>query len=187
METPRGVIDFFPDGRRVLQQFSDSQLRTLSVIPIANTNLTISVLNDHMPVERNGHSVTDSEALVWKTALWASRGRVPVGICLDTPVFIRRWPNLTRLQLFPHALRIAALWSQQPHSLLATAQALKIPQRHVFGFFSAANALGLASTTRREVDFLFQPAPLKKSKRHNLFGRILNRLRSIQTNQPTSR
>lgn len=183
LDTSRGAIDFYPDGHRILVNFNESQLRTLSVVPIARSELSLSILDENEPKPENPQLITNKEALVWKTALWASRGRVPTGICLDTPVFIRRWPNMTRLQLSPHALRIAALWSQQPHSLLMTAKTLNIPQRHVFGFFSAAHALNLASTTRRAVDSLLEPTPLETNQRQNLFGRILNRLRSIQNRQ----
>jgi hypothetical protein len=167
-----------PDVQEVYLNLKDSQLRSLAVVPVVEGSLKYSLDMDvHEYIKNDDYSETSREALLWKTALWASRGRVPIGTRLDIPAFLRRWPNLTRLVLFPHALRIAALWTNQPHSLLTTAQSLAIPQRHVFSFYSAANALGLASTSRRAVDTLLEPPPLQQSKRHGLFSRILSRLR----------
>ena len=179
METSRGSIMVLPRNHEVYLNLIDSQMRPLAVVPVVEGSLNYSLDKDvHEWTGHNDFSVTTREALLWKTALWASRGRVPTGTPLDVPAFLRRWPNLTRLLLFPHAMRIAALWTNQPQSLLATAHSLAIPQRHVFSFYSAANALGLASTSRRAVDTLLEPSPLPHNKRHGLFSRILNRLRS---------
>jgi hypothetical protein len=178
METPRGSIIVLPHTQQVYLNLKDSQLRPLAVVPVVEGSLDYSLDKDASEhIEKDDYFTTSREALLWKTALWASRGRVPTGTQLDIPAFLRRWPNLTRLLLFPHALRIAALWADQPHSLLATAQSLAIPQRHVFSFYSATNALGLSSTSRRRSDTLLGPAPLPKNKRHGLFSRILSRLR----------
>ncbi|MEN8177387.1 MAG: hypothetical protein ABFS39_02075 [Pseudomonadota bacterium] len=178
MDTPRGLIDIFPGGQNVSLKCSDSQLRTLSVVPLIDNSFSVSTLEaGHRLQQDDDSSIANRDALLWKTALWAARGRIPAGTSLHTPVFLSRWPNMTRLLLFPHALRIAALWANQPHSLLATATTLNIPQRYVFGFYSGAHALGLASTGRRTVDTLIEPAPLQKNRQLGLFGRILNHLR----------
>ncbi|MEN8166363.1 MAG: hypothetical protein ABFR65_02675 [Pseudomonadota bacterium] len=178
IQAPRGSIYLLPDGHSAFLKFSDSQLRTLSAVPIVERSLSVSVLEAGYTLEQDDDSsLINRDTLLWKTTLWASRGRVPVGTRLDIPVYIRRWPNLTRLLLFPNALRIAALWASHPYTLQTTARILAIPQRHVFGFYSAAHALGLASTSQRAVDTLFEPAPLQKNRRHSLFGRILNHLR----------
>ena len=178
MDTPRGPIYLLPNCERVLIKFSESQLRTLSVVPINDASVSISVMNSIYPLEQDLSSSISRDALLWKTALWASRGRVPSGTDLNTPVYLSHWPNLTRLLLFPHALRIAALWANQTYSLLDTAQTLAIPQRHVFSFYSAACALELAMTSRRAVDSLLEPPPLQQNRRHGLLSRILNRLRA---------
>jgi hypothetical protein len=83
------------------------------------------------------------EALEWDVALWASRGRLPRGTHLDHPVRLRCWPNLTRLAVPPEAMRIAGLWSRGSISLRDTVRVLGIPQRYVFAFYSACQALGL--------------------------------------------
>ena len=116
-------------------------------------------------------------SLFWKVALWASRGRLPEGTSLTQPIFLRRWPNFTRLQVTPYAFAIAALWAEQPRSLLDTARHLQIPQRYVFAFYSAAKSLQLAGETRRAADTLIQPQEITASKQRGLLGRLLDRLR----------
>lgn len=83
------------------------------------------------------------DQVLWDTALETSVGRLPTGVDLAAPVYLKSWPNLTRLHRTPHALRIAALWATRGASLMETAQTLKIAQRHVFAFYSAALALDL--------------------------------------------
>jgi len=117
--------------------------------------------------------------LFWKVALWASRGRLPEGTSLSQPIYLRRWPNFTRLEVTPHALAIAALWAEQPRSLIDTADHLQIPQRHVFAFYSAARSLQLAGETRRAADTLIAPPEIVASRQRGLFGRLLHRLRGV--------
>ena len=113
-------------------------------------------------------------------ALWSWRGRLPAEIDPNAPVYIRYWPNLTRLTLTPHAMRIVALWRKQSRSLFNTAEALKIPQRYVFAFYTAAYTLNLTGVSRRAVDFTFAPEPVQASRYRTLFLRLLNRLRAKQ-------
>lgn len=115
---------------------------------------------------------------LWHLTLWAARGRLPQGTALHAPVFLRWWPNFTRLAPLPAGLAIAALWSRQPRTLADSVQALGIPQRWLFSFYSAASELGLAGITRRSVDFMFTPPPLPKPNGvHGLLGRVLDKLR----------
>ncbi|WP_295452847.1 hypothetical protein [uncultured Thiodictyon sp.] len=121
------------------------------------------------------------DSLIWKLALWASRGRLPLDTPVDVPVQLHRWPNFTRLALAPGAMSIAALWTHEPQSLIHTAEALKLPQRSVFAFYSAAAALGLAQCkggTARTSAASERTHPLDPvaSERRGLLGRIARRL-----------
>ncbi|WP_310460045.1 hypothetical protein [Sphaerotilus sp.] len=89
--------------------------------------------------------------VLWQTALETSAGRLPVGVDPVVPVYLKQWPNLTRLHRTPHALRIAALWTTKGAGLLETAQTLKIAQRHVFAFYNAALALDLVTEDGAQV------------------------------------
>lgn len=116
------------------------------------------------------------DAFVWKVAVAASRGRAPVGTDLDAPMAMRHWPNMTRLQPLPHALRVAALWNAGPRSLRDTAETLELRLASVLGFYTAASSIGLVVPARRQVDSLLQPQPLQHSEQSGLLGLIRQRL-----------
>lgn len=118
------------------------------------------------------------QVFLWKLTMWAARGRLPNGTPLDVPVFLRWWPNLTRLDVSPSALAIAALWSREPHTLARTVQVLGVPQRCVFAFYSATKAVELCGLSSRAVDHMVVPQALPtKSKPQSFLGRVLDKLR----------
>jgi hypothetical protein len=175
------TITVFPKQSRVYTELQDSQLRTVCIMPNKPRDTRQSVLKEKLAAQEYAamdqqQGLQDMDAFLWKLALWTSRGRLPAGTNLSTPVFLRYWPNMSRLLLPPHALRIAALWAHQPHSLLQTTKALKLPQRYVFAFYSAAYALDLAGLCRRSADTLFEPSTTE-SKNRGVLARILERLK----------
>ena len=180
LKIPAGVIVIMPLTQSVLVNISNSRLRAFCTVPLIDGALSVAVIKKRLTIKKAKHTkVMSRESLLWKAAIWASRGRLPVGTSLTQPVFLRRWPNMTRLMLFPHAMRIAALWAEQPHSLLDTAKTLGIPQRFVFSFYSATKALGMVGVSRREADTLVEHTAIKKNWRRGLLGRILGHLRKF--------
>ncbi|MEW8508042.1 MAG: hypothetical protein AB2598_15195 [Candidatus Thiodiazotropha sp.] len=155
---------------------SERQLRPFCTLPDATLEVELTPLAAGWNPAANAKCYP-LQAFIWQLALWASRGRLPDGTDIHQPIYIRRWPNFTRLVITPHAMAIAALWAQQPRSLLDTANALEIPQRHVFAFYSAAHAIQLVGETRRAVDTLIQPPAIERSTNRGVFGRLLDRLR----------
>jgi hypothetical protein len=85
----------------------------------------------------------DYEALLWKVALWSSRGRLPRGTDPNAPVSLRRMPDFPRLTPTPYAEIICRLWAGPPASLIDTIAHLGIPQRYVFAVYSGARMLNL--------------------------------------------
>ncbi|MES9923420.1 MAG: hypothetical protein ABW152_04995 [Candidatus Thiodiazotropha endolucinida] len=155
---------------------SDRQLRPYSTMPDTTLEVQLNPVKTDWtpPVDATEHSF---QSFIWQLALWASRGRIPAGTNIHQPIYLRRWPNFTRLIITPYAMPIASLWAEQPRSLLDTASALNIPQRYVFAFYSAASAVQLAGETRRAVDTLIAPPAVRRSKLRGLFGSLLDRLR----------
>lgn len=129
-------------------------------------------------MKKDAHlSAFDIDTFTWKTTLWSSRGRVPDTTDLQTPVYLSHWPNLTRLAPIPQATRIAALMVKEPAKLDDVAKKLQVPQRYVFGFYSAANALGLAGMTRRQVDTTFETrSAAKPTQSRSILSKLLGRL-----------
>ncbi|MFO1436406.1 MAG: hypothetical protein U1F34_08715 [Gammaproteobacteria bacterium] len=119
------------------------------------------------------------EALQWKLALWTYQGRLPAGTPVGERVYLRRWPNFTRLLMIPDAMRIAALLVDQPLALPRVAEALAIPQRHVFAFYGAALTAGLASQAKREADKLVASPVVRKHVEHGFINRVVDRLKQL--------
>ncbi len=164
----------FDEGRLAATDLSDFQLRRLCAQPIDRRMLVFLLLRESaIDMAALRERAEPTEALLWKTALWSSQGRLPHGADLDKPVSIAAWPNLTRLPLFPHAVQLAALWHRQAISMRATAALLGISYRHLFAFYSACLQLGLIREHSRPVVFSRQQQQGDKG----LFGKMLNYLR----------
>ncbi|OUS15092.1 hypothetical protein A9Q88_10975 [Gammaproteobacteria bacterium 50_400_T64] len=119
---------------------------------------------------------SDIDTFLWKITLWSSRGRIPEDTDLSVPVYLAHWPNLTRLDNIPHAPRIAALLISAPDTLCHVAEKLQIPQRYVFGFYSAAHTLNLSSNARRQVDSLFKPVDKPVSQSRSILRKIFKHI-----------
>lgn len=91
------------------------------------------------------------DRVLWRAGMETAGGRLPLGVDVRSTVYLKHWPNLTRLQRTPHALRIAALWAVRGASLLETTELLHIPQRHVFAFYNAALAMDLITADGSQI------------------------------------
>jgi hypothetical protein len=138
-----------------------------------------------LPAILGGSTWETTEAFLWQVALWTYRGRLPAGTAIHGRVYLARWPNLSRLAETPHALRIAAFWSEQPATLPFTARALGIPQRFVFAFYGAAHAIGLAGQARRRSDYLLDAETGAPDTHRPLIAAAVARLRGL-VRRPTS-
>jgi len=119
----------------------------------------------------------DLEAFLWKLALYTYRGRIPKGTDVQEPVYLRYWPNLTRLEPIPNGMRIASLWSRQPTSLASLVGRLGIPQKQVFAFYTAANSIGLAGPATRQADgMLTASLPMMGVRSHTIIQQLADKL-----------
>ncbi|MES9944518.1 MAG: hypothetical protein ABW080_06150 [Candidatus Thiodiazotropha sp.] len=176
IEGPWPTMELMIEQHQIRIAGEERRLRSHCTLP--DTTLKVSLRKFDGAGDTSEDALTYAlPTLFWKVALWASRGRLPEGTSLTQPIFLRRWPNFTRLEVTPYAFAIAALWAEQPRSLLDTARHLQIPQRYVFAFYSAARSLQLAGETRRAADTLIQPQEITASKQRGLLGRLLDRLR----------
>jgi hypothetical protein len=183
-------ITIFPHSNEIWIDADDRQIRSFCVVPIhsildldlrdANENprsIIAPVSLDRINADRDPKKFQSIDAFIWKIALWTSNGRVPDGIQLDQPVYLERWPNLTRFVIIPHALRIAALLTNQPMTLIEVAETLAIRQQYVFSFFSAAMALGLAGQLPGQQQMAGACGPRIETQRNGFLQKILQRLK----------
>lgn len=183
------IVD--PGNRTATTVLCDSQLRSLCMVPVKAAEVRIETctqpkafLADTQSMYQ--HREESLDAFLWRVALWTSRGRVPEETDLQRQVFLKHWPDMTRLVLPPHALRIAALWVRQPYSLMRTAQILDVPQRFVFAFYSAAWTLKLANQGQRQADQVMESPTPKHPANTGVLHRLLSRLRGRRTKAKTT-
>lgn len=138
-----------------------------------------------LPLASETIQVLATEALLWKLGLWTCRGRIPYATSLADRMYLRHWPNFTRLLRTPDALRIAALLTRHPMQLVRVAEALRIPQRHVFAFFAAASTIGLMGVARREIDYLLEQEAPAPHEHRDVLERVAQRLASADPGDDT--
>ena len=177
-------ISIFPRSREIWVDANDSQLRSFAAIPITTLageggdKLKIKAVDPKQaPVTVDLEKFQSIDTFIWKLAIWTSKGRYPQGINIHQPVYLRQWPNLTRMVITPHALRISALLMEGPRSLVNIAETLNIKYQYVFVYFSAVYALGIAGQAERRVDVIIAPPELQASEKKGLLRRIMSKLR----------
>lgn len=170
---------FHPGGSAVAVPVGDNVLQRLSQAVFAVNALILDKLPPHN-VPRPGPAAVHPDVLVWKVAAWTYRGRLPMGLHPNQRVYLRHWPNLTRFLPLPDAMRIAALLNEQPMSMSRVAEALKVPQRHVFAFCACCHAIGLLDVAKRAADHLVEPPPAPPAHDERLFlGRLMHYLKGL--------
>lgn len=183
LELEHDSITLMPRTGQAVIDLQHFQLRTLAAVPLTEVNSTLRFVDRFDPSQVPRHRIWQLESLLWSAALLASRGRVPIGTDITAKVRLERWPNLTRLAVFPEAVRITAFLSRDPVSLVDAARILEVPQRCVFAFFTAAEALGLMEAVAKDQapgksGELDRSATPEKPAKRGLFRRILSHLRS---------
>lgn len=170
----------FPHNHEIWLDADDKQLRAFASVVMNKISVPAIALT---PVESTTSSIQkdlekfhSKDAFLWKLAAWTSKGRYPDALDIHRPVFLKHWPNFTRLVVTPHALRIAALLIASPRTLPEIADVLKIKPQYVFVFISAAYALGLIGQVKRKADEIIQPSAIKKSEQQGLLSRIIGKL-----------
>jgi hypothetical protein len=175
-------VIIFPQNNEIWLDADDKQLRAFCGLVIANTLdgkiSTTAITFEASSLSRSLDKFHSMDAFLWKVACWASKGRYPVAIDVTQPVYLKSWPNFTRLLITPHALRISALLIRGPRTLANVAEVLNIKPQYVFVFISAAYALGLTGQAKRESDALIaQSSEIKANKNKGFLSRIMSKLR----------
>ena len=180
-------VVLYPDKKLVSTNLTRSQFRSISYMKFEsfdnnkmcaltiddNINLTEQVLEDTV----EGHLIMTYDAFLWRLALQTSRGRLPKNTSINQKFSLHVWPNLTRLDKTPEAMRIASLWNNTPYTLHEIITILDIDAKDVYAFYTAASFIGLIDIDSEEKSKSeeLQKAVINNKKR-GLFGAILRRL-----------
>lgn len=171
----------FPDERQIWVDADDKQLRVFAGMEqnklLAGNISLVPIDADDFKRDKAVERFQDIDVFIWKLAVWTSKGRFPVGLEPDHPVFMTQWPNFTRLLLMPDALRITALLLQGPRTPLNIIKVLNIKPQYVFALLSACHSIGILAKSQRKSDEIITPDPPKHSKKQGLLSKILHKLR----------
>ncbi len=179
------MITILPESKKILTSINSTLLKRLCTSPAYTLEVKIRYHNKKNSFDLE-YRATEKKAgvpvdvFLWRVAFWASQGRVPSETDLKTPVYLKQWPNFTRLKALPNAMRIVTLLIDKPRKLPLISQVLGIPYKDVFALYSAANAIDLAGPAHRKVDTLIQPENPKPHQLHNLFGKILDKFKGSE-------
>jgi len=175
------TIAFDPASDAVVTSLSDTQIRSLAIAP-CDDELASPVETRELDAglaagaEEGNRRTFAAETFLWNLGFLTSRGRMPSGTSGGEHVYLRRWPNLTRVVVSPNTMRIVAYWVRQPCELLRIYEILQVPVEDVFAVYSAAHAAGLAGPAKRCADTLVDAFDVPASPRRGLFSAIVSRL-----------
>lgn len=170
----------FPESQEIWLDADDKQTRAFAGMPLGKSSISqmsLTAVDLTKTANRSLDKFQDMSAFIWKLAIWTSKGRFPIGLDIQRPVFLANWPNFTRLVITPDALRIAALLVDAPRTPLDVAGVLQISPQYVFAFISACHSIGILRQSERQVDMVITAEPPKKPKNEGLLSKILSKLR----------
>ncbi len=170
-----GVCIYFNMELNIIKsEQRDEGLKTSCQLSFSDDDLSII----EIPPEDIGLDslCVSSESFFWKLALWTYKGKLPEDLDLKKRIYLRCWPNFTRLHQIPNQFRITALLSMRAIGLIDAARILKIPQRHVFTLYSAAKTIGLAGPAKRNNDMLFNPPEIRMNNNRERLQKIVDDL-----------
>lgn len=141
-----GTLAYLPEHKNFLFDFSEELLVPLALTRFGYQELTLKVRPDldadRPSVAGSAVTVVDSDELMWKLALWTSKGRLNRSIDPEKPYRLSKKLDFDQLLAIPHATTIGSLWGRHSLSALEVVKVLKIHQRYVFSFMTAAHAVG---------------------------------------------
>jgi hypothetical protein len=167
----------------------DKQLRAFAGVNVKSMPISTTKIMSIAPVNIAEEAIStdlekfqDLNSFLWKLACWTSKGRYIAALDLERPIYLKQWPNFTRLVITPHAMRVASLLVAEPRTIPDIVQVLKIKPQYVFIFISAAYTIGILEQINNQdkavkmEDSVSRPVK-KKVQKKSLLNRILNKLR----------
>ncbi|WP_415891522.1 hypothetical protein ACMXYN_09050 [Neptuniibacter sp. PT8_73] len=137
-----GQMFVFPDQRLFYTTFSDDFLNQLALTRFGYGELEIEPKGDFQLKDKTKHLAENIESLIWKVALWTSRGRLLNGMDPEKLMQLTVQPDFETFQAIPDCYEISDVWSGHQVTALDVVRILDIPQRVVFTFMCGAYSLG---------------------------------------------
>ena len=128
-----------------------------------------------------GRHVSD---LLWQAAFHASGGGLIEGCSKYDVVQFLRWPNLTRLPKTPNTMRICALLTRYPMTIMLVHRKLGIDKKELYQTYSAAYCAGLTNIVGRAGqdaahDKVAETVAEEPAQQHNLFHSLFAKIKGL--------
>lgn len=174
-----GFIVVDAERNELHSSLDDAELQALASTPLGKRSKVQTLSN--LDYVRFKQALQDSgkarctrlDDAIWRAAMWGSAGRLPAGTNPSRTVFLRQWPNLTRITPVPQGPRLAALWALRGGTVLDSCKQFNLPQRHVIGFYNGVWALNLLT----EDGSFARRTQRKGARNRGLLTRLLGWLR----------
>lgn len=137
-----GQMFVFPAENLFYLTFSDDFLNQLALTRFGYGELEIEPKGDFQLEDKRKHLAEPIEPLIWKVALWTSRGRLFYGMDPEKLVQLMTKPDFKMYQRLPECHEISELWQGHQMSSLDITRIIDVPQRVVFSFMCGAFSLG---------------------------------------------
>lgn len=136
-----------PGGESIYVDLDSHLIRHICAMAIQQSPtikpLQMSLLECNQRYRETDRNMHHRNTVLWQVALWSSRGRLPKTVSAHTSMRLVAWPNFTRLTITPFAIAMASFWVNNTQTPAAIAKQMDIPQRYVFAFVAALDAVGL--------------------------------------------
>jgi hypothetical protein len=173
----RGEVLLFPRRNEYCANVAD--MADFCLAPAAQFEVTVLDEAAEMAQLDPGRHIGD---LMWQAAFHASRGNMIEDCSKLDVVEFRRWPNLTRLPKTPNTMRICALLTRHPMTIMLVRRKLGIERRELYQIYSAAYCAGLVNIISRTspaaandavVDAPAEAPVQERSMLRSLFAKIM--------------
>ena len=133
------ILMFFPSVDRVLLAVAPEKLEEIC----QNTEIQISIkeIGDHP--EWQQHAKAQMDSCLWQFAVWTAKGRLIQEIDVHQPIFLRSWPNITRLAYIPDAMRLSAFLTKSPVNLPMLYKMIRVDIADLLNFVAASHVTNL--------------------------------------------
>jgi len=181
-----GAVTVLPHSRKYHANVEDMQ----AFCEASASSFKVTTLKGDGAMTEEDGMARNLDDLLWQAAFHASRGRLVQSRSNGESVHIydvirfHHWPNLSRLPQTPNTMRICALLTRQPSSILLVSRKLGIEPEEVYQVYSAACGCGIVkiiSSHLGESDIqatisdadIEESAPREKGLFHSLFAKIV--------------
>lgn len=137
------------DNKPILMYFADIDRVLLAVAPekleeICQNNavvINVKKIGDHP--EWKQHAKVQMDSCLWQFAIWSAQGRLLNEIDINQSVYLRSWPNITRLAYIADAMRLSAFLTKRPVNLPMVYKMIRVDVTDLLNFVTACYVTNL--------------------------------------------